>query len=66
MNPYLSFPNGDCKAAFDHYQQVFVYAQLPGRQAWLALAVLAALGLALLWLGWRVYQQRAPEMADEL
>lgn len=21
MNPYLSFPNGDCKAAFDHYQQ---------------------------------------------
>lgn len=23
MNPYLSFPNGDCAAAFAHYQQVF-------------------------------------------
>ena len=23
MNPYLSFPNGDCQAAFDLYQQVF-------------------------------------------
>jgi PhnB protein len=23
MNPYLNFPNGDCKAAFDVYQQVF-------------------------------------------
>ena len=22
MNPYLSFPNGDCKAAFAHYQAV--------------------------------------------
>lgn len=22
MNPYLSFPNGDCKAAFDLYQRV--------------------------------------------
>ena len=58
LNPFALFVH--------HYQQVFVYAQLPGRQAWLALAVLAALGLALLWLGWRVYQQRAPEMADEL
>ena len=23
MNPYLNFPNGDCKAAFDLYQRVF-------------------------------------------
>ena len=23
MNPYLSFPNGDCADAFAHYQQVF-------------------------------------------
>ena len=23
MNPYLSFPNCDCQAAFDHYQAVF-------------------------------------------
>ncbi|MDO5610220.1 MAG: VOC family protein [Pseudomonadota bacterium] len=23
MNPYLSFANGDCQAAFDHYQAVF-------------------------------------------
>ncbi len=23
MNPYLSFPNGDCQASFDLYQQVF-------------------------------------------
>ncbi len=23
MNPYLSFTEGDCKAAFDHYQAVF-------------------------------------------
>ena len=23
MNPYLHFPNCDCKAAFEHYQQVF-------------------------------------------
>lgn len=23
MNPYLNFPNGDCKAAFALYQQVF-------------------------------------------
>ena len=23
MNPYLNFPNGDCKAAFELYQQVF-------------------------------------------
>lgn len=22
MNPYLSFPNSDCKAAFDLYQRV--------------------------------------------
>ena len=23
MNPYLNFPDGDCQAAFDHYQNVF-------------------------------------------
>ena len=58
LNPFAVFVH--------HYQQVFVYARLPAQSAWLALAALAAAGLALLWFGWRVYQQRAPEMADEL
>ena len=40
--------------------------QLAAGAGGLALAALAAAGLALLWFGWRVYQQRAPEMADEL
>lgn len=58
LNPFAVFVH--------HYQQVFVYAQVPGRTAWLALAAMAVVGAGLLWLGWRVYQQRAPEMADEL
>ena len=49
-----------------HYQQVFVYAQLPGRTAWLAMGGMAVAGTLLLLGGWRVYQLRAPEMADEL
>lgn len=57
-NPFAVFTH--------HYQQVFVYGRLPGSTAWWALAAMAALGLALLALGWRVYRVRAPEMADEL
>ena len=58
LNPFAVFVH--------HYQQVFVYAQLPGRTAWLALGGMAVAGTLLLLGGWRVYQQRAPEMADEL
>lgn len=58
LNPFAVFVH--------HYQQVFVYARLPEQSAWLALACVALVGLALTWFGWRVYQQRAPEMADEL
>ena len=58
LNPFAVFVH--------HYQQVFVYAQLPGRTAWLALGGMAVAGTLLLLGGWRVYQLRAPEMADEL
>lgn len=49
-----------------HYQHVFVYNRLPDSNAWLALAAVAGVALALTALGWRVYRARAAEMADEL
>jgi lipopolysaccharide transport system permease protein len=49
-----------------HYQSVVLYQRLPDVGAWLGLAGVAGLALALLWLGLATYRRRVGEMVDEL